>query len=60
MCAWRREVRSSLLKIVQCTVLISLIVIHSLFTLSYSLSMIPSYFALLDRIDNLWVLLSQS
>lgn len=29
----------------------------SLFTLSYSLSMIPSYFALLDRIDDLYVFL---
>jgi hypothetical protein len=28
--------------------------VRSLFTLSYSLSMIPSYFALLDRIDDLY------
>ncbi|KAJ3553141.1 hypothetical protein NM688_g3775 [Phlebia brevispora] len=32
-----------------------ILLLISLFTLSYSLSMIPSYFALLDRIDDLYV-----
>lgn len=30
------------------------VVLISLFTMSYSLSMIPSYFALLDRINTLY------